>query len=131
MRADCWDVFERNSLGYEDQGLDLTASRGGAVCYVQCKAYGHDKFLHENIIDQLYGAAAYQIGPAQMAGADIRLYTSGIMTEAAIKHAEKLDVQVLSVPIPDDWVRDTYYATDLNGLTKKVAQIDPSDFKAH
>jgi hypothetical protein len=115
MRQDGWEVFERGVFGYDDQGIDLSATRNGAVCYVQCKAYGHDRFgheklVHENVVDQLYGSVAYQVGIDKVASVELYIYSSATPTETAGRHAAKLGVQILFVPIPPDWVQDDYYA---------------------
>jgi hypothetical protein len=113
MRGDGWQVDERTNLGFDDEGIDLTASRENVVCYVQCKGWADDKFIHENVIDQLYGSAMYQAKLPTSEQVEIRLYTSALISETAHLHALKLGIQILSVPIPVAWNKRDFYESDL------------------
>jgi hypothetical protein len=113
MRSDGWQVNERTNLGFDDEGIDLTARRDNVVCYVQCKGWADDKLIHENVIDQLYGSAIYQAKALTSEEVEIRLYTSALISERAHLHAMKLGVQILSAPIPTAWQKRDFYESDL------------------
>ena len=46
--------------GKKDGGIDIIAIKKKEVLIIQCKRYGKDTFVHENTINQLYGALIYQ-----------------------------------------------------------------------
>lgn len=95
MRQQGWAVTERTDLGFDDEGIDMIASKGLRMAYVQCKGWNKHKQLHENVVDHLYGSVAYQVGPQNVHTVDVLLFTSTELTPHAVAHAKKLGVQVL------------------------------------
>lgn len=95
LREQGWAVTERANLGFDDEGIDMIATKGPRTAYVQCKGWRAEKYIHENVVDHLYGSVAYQVGPQSVHTVDVILFTSTELTPHATAHAEKLGVQVL------------------------------------
>jgi len=91
--------------GRLDNGIDIIAQKDDNTFIIQCKRYtdtfsdGTDKFIHENIICQLYGAAkCYQMDASNnQCARDVvpTLLTTGRLSETAIRFAKILHVMVV------------------------------------
>jgi Holliday junction resolvase len=62
--------------GKKDGGIDIIAMKKKEVFIIQCKRYGKDTFVHENTINQLYGALTYQKEKYQNKNVRAILYTA-------------------------------------------------------
>lgn len=104
LRAEGWNVEPRTKYGYFDRGIDLIATKEGKVRYIQCKGWSWHRTVYENVIDQLYGAVAYQAGPEHMAEVEIYVYSSTRPSPYASDHAKRLNIQIFHAPFPN-WRR--------------------------
>ena len=97
-----------------DLGRDIIAYKNGNTYIIQCKRYslqnrdGNERFIHENVICQLYGTTIeYRItNPDNSLFAEQNriypvLYTTGILSEMASKFAEQLGVLVVNCKMGD------------------------------
>lgn len=95
-----------------DMGRDIIAYKDGNTYIIQCKRYsmfnrnGDPRYIHENIICQLYGTTiAYQISNHDNSlFRDFYriipiLYTTGQLSDTAEQFAQKLDVKVVTCPM--------------------------------
>lgn len=100
MRGQGWEVAQRTNLGVDDEGIDIIATKDNRTAYVQCKGWSVRKPIHENIIDHLYGSTVYQVGADNLDQVEMMLFTSSILTEHALQHADKLGVTVIHESYP-------------------------------
>ena len=105
LRNEGWTVDARTKYRQYDRGIDLIATKDGKVRYVQCKGWAAKKFLNENIIDQLYGSVAYQVGPENLLQNQMFIYSSAQPTLYAREHAKRLNIELFHEPYPSFWKR--------------------------
>lgn len=105
-----WHVVQfGEKKGVEDLGRDIIADRIGldgkrTVYVIQCKRWSQQKTVHENAICQLFGTTIeYKIKHQ-----DLLLYdfvpvfiTTTELSDMANKFAERLGVQVMTIPMGD------------------------------
>ena len=93
------------TMGLEDMGRDLVATKGKSVRIVQCKRWSTEKVIHEKHIFQLVGTAleyaCFRSG-ASMKGIDLHrlgitpvLATTTVCSEKARKAAQLLGVELM------------------------------------
>lgn len=88
--------------GLSDLGRDIIAKKNGRYYIIQCKNWSRNKEIHENVVCQLFGTTLeYKIERSEKEpniGWDKRvfpvLYTTTLLSETAMKFADKLGVQV-------------------------------------
>jgi len=100
LQREGWQVEPRSDYGKYDRGIDLIIKKEDRVGYVQCKGWGKRKHIHENSVDQLYGAVAFQEGPENMQKVEMYIYTATQPTFYAREHADKLNIKFFHEPFP-------------------------------
>ena len=115
LRKNGYYVIENGvRMRKEDMGRDIIAIKDGITYIIQCKRYsmknqdGTDKYIHENIICQLYGTTIeYQISnPRNDLFSSFEkivpvLYTTGRLSDMAKSFAEKLHVEIKYLEMGD------------------------------
>jgi hypothetical protein len=100
LRNEGWIVEPRTKYKQYDRGIDLIATKDEKIRYIQCKGWSSLKVLHENVIDQLYGSVAYQVGPANLLQTEMFIYSSAYPSNYAREHAKRLNIQIYHEPYP-------------------------------
>jgi hypothetical protein len=73
LEKEGWQVEHTGRLGFEDHGIDMIARKDGITRYVQCKGWSWWKTLHEDVVNQLYGAVVGLEGSERI-GREVELY---------------------------------------------------------
>lgn len=100
LRKEGWEVIPRTKYGKYDRGIDLIATKGEKLRYIQCKGWSHKRTLYENTIDQLYGSVVYQVGQVNLINTEIYLYSPTRLSSYALDHAKKLGIEYFHEPYP-------------------------------
>ena len=109
LRKNGFNVIENGiKMRKSDLGRDIIAYKDGNTYIIQCKRYslfnqdGTDKYVHENVICQLFGTTIeYQISNpdctlfAQLNKVVPVLYTTGRLSNMASAFAKRLNVKVI------------------------------------
>lgn len=85
------------TLGLEDLGIDLIATRGIEAVIIQCKRYSaiKSRVVRENTVAQLYGSAALYHAEHPFTNVRPVIYTSSELSEEAKHFSELLDIEVV------------------------------------
>lgn len=113
-RKEGWAVSQfgiEMSLG--DMGRDIIAKKGEITHIVQCKRWGKDKMIHENVICQLYGTSIqYDLDRSRGSGnlPNVEkvipvLFTTTALSKTAQRFSDRLGVIVKVVPMCENYPR--------------------------
>ncbi len=100
LRQDGWEVVETGRNGIRDHGIDLIASKDGVRRYVQCKCWKREKFIHEDVVSQLFGSVAAVEGIDNLQGVDKYLYSTAKLDSYAGAEAARLDIHFVHLDYP-------------------------------
>ena len=115
LRKNGFHVIEHGvNMRKADLGRDIIAMKNGNTYIIQCKRYslqnrdGTDRFVHENVICQLYGTTIeYKLAnPNNTLFANLEkvipvLYTTGQLSDTANAFAKQLNVRVVNCQMGD------------------------------
>lgn len=115
LRKNGFYVIEHGvNMRKADKGRDIIAMKNGNTYIIQCKRYslqnrdGTDRFVHENVICQLYGTTIeYKLeNPNNTLFANLEkvipvLYTTGQLSDTAQAFANYLNVKVVNCQMGD------------------------------
>lgn len=100
LRQDGWIVDENGRNGINDHGIDLIASKDGIRRYIQCKGWKRHKFIHEDVVSQLYGSVAAFEGTENTDGVERYIYSPAQLDNVAASTAERLHIRFERLDFP-------------------------------
>lgn len=100
LRSEGWEVEETGQEGMNDHGIDLIATKDGRTQYIQCKGWKRWRMIHEDVVSQLFGSVAAQVGLNQLANAsnEIYIYSPAKLDPYAQFEAERLNIKFIRMP---------------------------------
>ena len=109
LTKDGWEVEHTGRLGFDDHGIDLIARKAGVTRYIQCKGWSWWKLLHEDVVNQLYGAVVGLEGTNRIDnGVELYIYSPAKLTEFAQSQADHLHIHFERKGFPR-WKRRSHF----------------------
>lgn len=108
LRQAGWEVIDNGSLGVNDHGIDLIASKDGVRRYVQCKGWNRDRLIHEDVVSHLLGSVAAIEGIDNLRGVELYLYSPAQLDGYSSSEAEKLNIHFVRLDFPKWHNKDRY-----------------------
>lgn len=109
LRQDGWEVIETGRNGEMDHGIDLIANKDGVRRYIQCKGWNRYKYIHEDVVSQLYGSVASIEGGDNLNGVEMYIYSPARLDSYASAEAERLHINFVRLSFPKWFVRPNGY----------------------
>jgi len=109
LRQDGWAVEEIGRNGIWDHGIDLIARKDGIQRYIQCKGWNRRKFIHEDVVDQLYGSVAAFVGRDEVDSVEKYIYSPARLDDYAQGVAGRLGIKFERVRFPRRPYHPGYY----------------------
>lgn len=106
LRRAHWNVVETGRNGFNDHGIDIVASKDGVTRFIQCKGWRKSKYIHEDVISQLYGSVAARVGAENLGKVEMYIYSPAKLDDYAAQEAERLNIKFQRVPMR--WLHKRY-----------------------
>jgi hypothetical protein len=101
LTSEGWDVNYTGQLGFDDHGIDMIARKASITRYVQCKGWSWWKEMHEDVVNQLYGAVVALEGSEGIdRTVELYIYSPAKLSPFAQKQADTLHVHFARMSFP-------------------------------